>query len=124
MLLTLALTVLIGSVFVFFSQEFIRLFKKLMSIRGVKLFLPLVIASCLVEIYEEWGRWLLLRFQLAVHEVIYQLATFVPFDTGAISLIRILYLFILAGLPLWIYRLRTKKKVRCDQRFYTQWLGL
>jgi hypothetical protein len=124
MLLTLTLTVLIGSIFVLFSQEFIGLFKKIMSIPGVKLFLPLAVASSVVEIYEELGWWLLSQFQLVVHQSIYYLAAFLPFDTGAISLICILYLFLVASIPSWIYRFRTQKRVRSDQLVFTRWLGL
>ncbi len=124
MLFTLAVTVFFGAILVFFSQEFVRLFKKIFSIPGVKLLLPLALASWLIEAYEDWGRWLLLRFQAASHQALHQLATLVPFEAGVISFMRIVYLFLLAGLPLWIYRLRAKQKGQPRSQFITDRLSL
>ena len=105
MLLTLSLTIFLGAIFVFFSQEFVRFNKKVFSIPGVKLLLPLALASWLIEVYEDWGRWVLMRCQSLLHQVLSQIASILPFDKGALAVVHILYLFILAGLPLWSYLL-------------------
>ena len=124
MLLTIALTVLCGAVCIFFSQEFIRIHKKIMLIPGVKLLLPLVLASLLIEMYEEWGRWLLIRLQTVLHQMFYKLSTLLPFETGAIFFIRVMYLFILAGLPLWMYLLWAKQKGLRHPKPFNYGLGL
>ena len=124
LLLTLALTVFCGSIFVFFSQEFIRLFKKIMSIPSVKLLLPLAFASCCVEAYEDWSRWLLLRLQAGIDQILYHVAALLPLDTRAITIIRIVYLFILAELPLWIYIIKVKQQRRRHPKPFSYRPGL
>lgn len=112
MLLTLALVVLCSAIIVFFSQEFSGFLKKIFSIPGVKIFLPLALASLIVEAYEAWGYWFLFRFQVAFHQIIYKLAMMMPFKTGALAFARFLILFLLAGLPIWIAKLRAQQKGR------------
>ncbi len=112
MLVTIALVVLCSSIVVFFSEEFISLFKKMLAIPGVKLLLPLVIASLFVEMYESWGLWVLARCQAALHQVIYLLSRLVPFETGSVSLMRIVYLFIIASLPVWCFLLKSRLQGR------------
>lgn len=116
LLLTLALSICGGAIFIFFSQEFLRIYKKILSIPGVKLLLPLILASWFIEVYEGWGRWLMIRCQSVLHQILYQLATMMPFETGAVSVIRILYLFILSGLPLWSYLLWCKYRGRAHPK--------
>jgi len=113
MLVTLALVVLSSSILVFFLQEFIRLFKKIVAVPGVKLFLPLVFASLLIEIYEGWGLWLLTWCQAELHQFIHLLSRLAPFERGAVSLMRIVYLFTMASLPVWCFLLKSKLQGRC-----------
>ncbi len=110
MIVTIALVVVCSSIIAFFSQEFVRMFKKLFSIPGMKLFLPLAIASCLIEVYEDWGFWFLTSFQAAIEKMTHALAHLFPFETGSVLIIRILFLFVLACIPIIAYRLRAKFK--------------
>lgn len=57
MLLTLALVVIGASIAVFFSQEFMRTFKRIFALPGVKLFAPLIFASWLVYTFDHWVLW-------------------------------------------------------------------
>ncbi|MDR3443142.1 MAG: hypothetical protein P4L65_09005 [Legionella sp.] len=57
MLFTLAAVIFIASIVVFFSQEFIRTFKKMYAIKGVALFFPLIVASWLVYTFDYWVLW-------------------------------------------------------------------
>ena len=88
----------------FFSQECIRVCKKITSIPGAKLLLPLAFASWMLEEYEDWGGWLLVKFQAVLHQTIHFFSTLLPFEfeRGKISLIRIIFLFLLACLPVWL----------------------
>jgi hypothetical protein len=124
MLLTLALIVLCSAIIVFFSDEFAGLIKKFFSIPGFKLVIPLIFASLLIEAYEDWGLWLLLWFQKGIHQVVYKFATFMPFETGAVLIVRILFLFLAASVPLWISNLRAKRLGRRYPDSFTFWLGL
>lgn len=120
MMLKLALVVLSASVFVFFSQEFVRLLTRLGAIPGVKLLVPLALASWLIEAFESWGLWLLLWCRALIDQVIYALISLLPFKMAALSLGRILFLFLLAGAPLWIAHFRAKKKGIKQPRFFSQ----
>ena len=124
MLVTLAAIVLITSILVFFSQEFVRLFKKVMSITGVNLLLPLFIASILIETYELWGVWLLENCHLALHLLIYKVTVLLPFETGALLLMRVIFLFLFASAPVWYFRLRYKKNIRLYPKKFSYCLGL
>jgi len=73
MFLTLALVVLFSTILVFFSQEFAGLYRKFIAIPGIKLLLPLTIASCLVEYYEPYALWLLLQFKSGFHIICHKL---------------------------------------------------
>jgi HAD superfamily hydrolase (TIGR01484 family) len=54
MLYTLAAVVVLASIFIFFSQEFTRMFKKIMKIKGVGLLLPLLLGSYAVYGLNDW----------------------------------------------------------------------
>lgn len=124
MLLRVALVVFSASIVVFFAQEFGRLFKKILSIPGFKLLLPLVLASWVIELYEIWGQFVLLKVQKAFHLVINATAGILPFSFCAISLTRIVFLFVLSSLPLFIYRLRAKQQGRRHPEPVSYWIGL
>ena len=103
----------------FFSQECIRVCKKITSIPGAKLLLPLAFASWMLEEYEDWGGWLLVKFQAVLHQTIHFFSTLLPFEfeRGKISLIRIIFLFLLACLPVWLpVWLHRLKAIRSGQR--------
>ncbi len=124
MLFTLAAVVLIASIGVFFSQEFVRLFKKITAIPGVKLLLPLLIASLIIETYELWWQWILKHCHLALHILVYKVTVLLPFETGAILLMRIVFLFIFASAPVWYFRLRYKNNLRLYPKKFAYCLGL
>ena len=124
MMLKLALIVFFTSIVAFFAQEFGRMFKKIFAIPGVLLLAPLAVASWLIEVYEDWGIWLLSMFQAEIHQFIHKLSTFVPFETGSISFVRIIYLLLIASIPVWVSRLIALRKGRCPPQSFTYWLGL
>ncbi|MBN9231250.1 MAG: hypothetical protein BGO90_03620 [Legionella sp. 40-6] len=57
MLLTLALVVICASIMVFFSQEFMRTFKRIFALPGARLLLPILFASWLVYTFDYWVLW-------------------------------------------------------------------
>jgi len=124
MIVTLTLLVFCSSIIAFFSQEFLRMFKKLFSIPGVKLLLPLAVASLLIEMHEDFGFWVLTWGQLQLHRIINALAGLLPFETGSVLLVRIVFLFCLAILPVLVYRFGVKKKGRAQPDDVSYWSGL
>ena len=121
---TLAIVVFCASIAAFFAQEFGRMFKKFFAIPGTKLLVPLVIASWIIEIYEEWGLWLLLRIQAWLHQFVHKLHALIPFEQGSLPFTKIVYLFFIASLPLLIAQLASIKKWRRKRVPHTYWLGL
>jgi len=124
MMVTIAVIVFCASIAAFFAQEFGRMFKKFFSIPGFKLLIPLIIASWLIEMYEEWGLWLLLRIQAWLHQFVHQLHRLVPFEQGSLPLTKIIYLFLVASLPIWIFRLATFRNWSRKHTPHTYWVGL
>ena len=110
MMLVLALAMLGMSIAVIFSQEFVRIFKKIASIPGVTLLVPLAFASWFIELYEDWGHWLLLRWRVFIDQGLHAVALALPFGKASHSFARILFLFLLATVPVWLARLVAKKR--------------
>lgn len=110
MVWTVAFVVLFSAVLVFFSNEFAQGLKKFFSIPGMKLLIPLILASWLLETYEDWGYWLLIKIQAAFHQMLHYLVQMMPFERGAAAFVQIIVLFLLGGLPLWLVFLRAKHK--------------
>ena len=121
---TLALVVFCSSIVAFFSQEFSKMFKKIFAIPGVLLLAPLALASWLIEIYEDWGAWLLLWIQAGLHQFLHKLSVLVPFESHSLSFFRIVYLFLIASLPVWISRLMALRKGYRAPQTSTYWVGL
>ncbi len=110
MIYTLALVVFGSSIAVFFSEELSGLLKKIGKFPGVKLLFPLLVASWLIEKYQDWGHWLLIQSQAMSYHFVEQLSHLAPFQMGSLPFSQILYLFVLAGLPVWIFWLIGKYK--------------
>ncbi|MCX7116456.1 MAG: hypothetical protein NTW94_00820 [Legionellales bacterium] len=124
MLVTLAMVVFFSSVGVFFSEEFGRFFKKVIAIPGAKLLLPLVAASLVVEMFEGLGQWVMVRCQAVIHQLIFQVSKVIPFESVSLTVVRILYLFLVGSLPIWIFRLRAKQKGQRQPQVFAYRLGL
>ena len=124
-MLTLSFIVLSSAIFILFLDEFIRLFKKIHSIPGVKLLVPLALASLLVVLYEEGHLRFLLWCQEAFHGLIHFLSKFSPFEKGAVSLTQIVLLVVLAVLPIGCFSLKVKlQKHHQPPHAFTYHLGL
>lgn len=124
MIVTIALIVFLSSIAAFFAQEFGRMLKKFFSIPGMKLFVPLLLASWLIVVYEEWGRWLLFRSQTALHHLVLRMHALVPYETGSLHAAKIFYLFLVATLPIWIFELAALRKGSRKRQPPTYWIGL
>ena len=109
-MLTIALVVLICSIVVMFSAEFGDFFKKIFSIPGMKLFLPLIFVTILVGYYEPWLLIGLIEVQRILVEVSEKLASWLPFQTGAVSTARVLLLMLLSLLPVFVLNLWLKRR--------------
>lgn len=59
MSLTLVLIVLLFSIIVLFSEDFAKVGKKILNIWGMKLFLPIFIASVLIIDFQDTFAWIL-----------------------------------------------------------------
>ena len=124
MFLTLTLIVVIASICMFFSQEFASLFNKIANIPGVKLLAPLVLASWVIERYENWVLWSLLKLKGWFHYVILELAKFLPFEMAAISVTHALHIFLLTILPMLVLHIVAKTKPRYELWPHTYLLGM
>lgn len=99
MLLTLALVVLGASIAVFFSQEFIRTFKKIFAIRGVKLFLPLFFASWLIFTFDYWVMWFFYYYRELLQTALNFLIQIIPFHQAATQVALVILLTAVSVLP-------------------------
>lgn len=99
MLPTLALLVFFSAITVFFSREFGALFKKLFAITGVPLFLPLIMASFLVVLYEPWIFIALIAIKQSLNGIIEQACGLVSYPAEANRLFTIIVLASLTLLP-------------------------
>lgn len=109
-MLVLSLVVLGCSIVVFFSQEFGNFFKKIFAVPGMKLLLPLILASAVVVDYNNWILWGLLLFKAFLHRFSTMLASWMPFHTGADIVANVLILAGFSILPVLAINFWVKKK--------------
>lgn len=109
-MVVLSLVVVGCAIVVFFSQEFGNAFKKLFAIRGMKLLLPLILATGLIVDYEHWVLWGLLHLQAILQGFVTLFAGWLPFQKGADSIAKILILFVSSILPVFAINVWLKKK--------------
>ncbi|WED42339.1 hypothetical protein [Legionella cardiaca] len=109
MLLTVALVVVGCAIVVLFSREFGNFFKKMFAIRGMKLFLPLILVSTLVVYYEYWISVGLLNIKWVLHRVASMIADWLPF-TGALLVANILVLMLVSVLPVAFANFLNKRR--------------
>lgn len=107
----------------FFSEEIIRYLKWLLDIPGVLVFLPLLLASLLVETHLIMGWWGLTSLRSGLFHLEHKLAEFIPFKVGAIYITRVLLLTVIAVIPVWITWLRTRKKMYINALFWASRIG-
>ncbi|MGC1183498.1 hypothetical protein [Legionella sp.] len=110
MLLTLALVVLGASIAVFFSQEFISMFKKLFAIKGVKIFLPLLIASWLVYRFDYLALWIVYYYRDYLQVCLAFLIHIMPFQEFKAPESLVILLFTITILPVFLIDLFLRKK--------------
>jgi hypothetical protein len=102
MLFTLAVLVLSAAVAVFFSEEFYAVFKKLFKIKGVKLFLPLLLASWAVCSFNYGSVWFIFFCSLLLEGTITLLTRIMPFQEFAQPASLIMALFTLSVVPIFL----------------------
>lgn len=105
----LVLIVCIASIFCFFIQEFIGLFKRIFAIKGVKIILPLAFASWLVYLNIPFIVWHLYFIQDVLDSALLYLMYFIPLHAGKESIALIILLTLLAVLPSVLLNLYSKK---------------
>lgn len=110
MLLTLALVVLISSIVVFFSDEFIKIFKKIFAIKGVMLLLPLFVASWLIYNFNFWFLWTIFYAREVLHDVLNFLVRITPFQKGAVLVDLVIMLTFLSVVPVLILDIISRRK--------------
>lgn len=123
MLFSLALIVLCTSTVVFFADEFASLIKKISHIPGVKLFVPLLLVSWLIEIYEDWLLWLLLQCKEGLHYLLHYTVDELFSNKQIIAWVHVALLYLFATLPAWILLLWSKLRNMPKPWSYTYWAG-
>ncbi|KTC65437.1 Uncharacterised protein (plasmid) [Legionella adelaidensis] len=124
MYLTILLVVCASAIVVFFSQEFGNLFKRIFSIPGFKLFVPLILASWLVEYYEELGVKILLWIKIYLHDFMNWIDNLSPIEKNSMLFTHILHLFLFGILPVLILLLVAKAKKRYEPLAHTYVIGM
>lgn len=110
MLLTLAIVVFFASIFVFFSQEFIKTGKKIFSIKGAPLILPLAIASWLLYQFSSWILWGLYYYGEVLAKLRKMLIMVIPFQQLGYPLATIIVLTVISVLPVVLLDIYLKHK--------------
>lgn len=110
MLVTLALVIFLAAITVFFSEEFIRAFKKLFAIKGTKLFLPLFAASWLIYTFDFWFLWTFFYVREILNGILAFLIDIMPFQQGKQSVALIILLTVLSVVPVIIIDVLNRRK--------------
>lgn len=124
MMFKMAVIVFVASIIAFFAEEFKRLFTKIFAIPGFKLLGPLAFASWLIYIFEDKGLyWFLSGFKRALHQMEQKLSKLL-LHTDNISWVRIVFLFLVASIPVWVSLYLAHRKKRFDSSTFSYGLGL
>ena len=110
MLVTLALLVLLGSILVFFSEEFIKMFKKLFAIKGAKLLIPLFLASWLIYTFDFWFLWVVFYLREMLLYILIFLTSIMPFQKGAESVALVILITVASVVPVLILDIQSRRK--------------
>ncbi|KTD41984.1 hypothetical protein [Legionella parisiensis] len=110
MLLTLALVVLLSAILVFFSEEFIKAFKKLFAIKGAKLFIPIFAASWLIYTFTFWCLWAIFYMREILQVIEDFLVRIMPFQNIAVPVVLIFMLTFLSVVPVLILDILSRRK--------------
>lgn len=110
MLVTLTLVILLAAIIVFFSQEFIQIFKTIFAIKGVMLFLPLFIVSWLIFTFDYWTLQVISYCQQILSEILTFLVSIMPFSFMAEHVSLIMILTSVSVLPVYLLDLIMRKK--------------
>jgi hypothetical protein len=110
MLTLFAIIILMAGFVLFFLDEFSRLYDKIFLIPGMTMLLPLLAASWLVEATGEWSLWFLLRCWTLLNYFVTYLASLFSVSSDANTLVRITILSLLAALPIWAGKFKSKSK--------------
>lgn len=123
MLLSFTIVVFFSAILLAFAHEFSLISQKVSSIFLVKLLLPLIVMSWLIERYEHFLNELLRLFQDDFNKIIQHTAAFLPFQTGSLYLIRVAYLIVIACFPVWMFWLNAKRKKKYGFPLFPYYLG-
>jgi len=110
MYLTLALVVFFAAIITFFSQEFIRLFKKIFAIWGAKTVLPLLLASWIIYTFDYWVMWIIYYCRELLYGASSGLAHIVPSQNYGYKIAMILLLTFLSVVPVLLLDLLSKRR--------------
>lgn len=110
MLLTLALIIFFSSILVVFSKEFIQLFKKIFSIKGSKLVIPLLIVSWVIYSFNVLFLSLLFYLREVLNNIVLFIVKMVPFHQGATSFSLIILLTLLSTVPIIIIDIFSRRR--------------
>lgn len=102
MYITLALVVLLGAIFVLFSQDFIKVIKKILGIKGAKLILPIALASWCIYTFNYYVLWGLYYCHEALQSITAFFAKFIPFKSIATPIVTILFLTFISVAPVFL----------------------
>lgn len=110
MLLTLAILVFFASIIVFFSQEFIRMFKRIFAIWGAKTIIPLAVASWAVFTFDYWFLWAIYYYKELLQRSCDFLTELMPFQQGAALVAAIILLTVISVAPVYFLDLFLRKR--------------
>ncbi|MFT4058313.1 MAG: hypothetical protein QM652_02060 [Legionella sp.] len=99
MLFTLTLVIIFASIVVFFSQEFGKAFKKFFAIKGVALFLPLLIGSWFIYAFDYWILWGVYYYRELLQVALHYIGNFMPFTLYAEEVALVILLWCVSVLP-------------------------
>ncbi|MCL9682746.1 hypothetical protein [Legionella maioricensis] len=113
MLFTLAAVVFCAAIFVFFSQEFIRTFKRIFAIKGAPLILPLAAASWVIYNFDDWVYLVIYYYRDVLRAIVTFLTKIIPLGQLSSYVAVILLLTFISVVPVfvldWSFRRKTYK---------------
>lgn len=113
MLVTLALVIFSAAIIILFSQEIIGTIKKIVSLKGAGLILPLAIASWVVYTFDYWMILTIYYYREVLHVVVKFLTHIIPFAQASSYVAIVLLLILISIVPVllldWIFQKQTLK---------------
>jgi hypothetical protein len=124
MSITVTLIIFFAAIVLAFLSEFTSLFQKLKTIPGMMVMVPLLIASFIVERFEQTLLRGLLWYQSLLYDLVQWIVPLNLYHQVLVDVMIVIFLFLSACIPMWGIVMWSKRQHICRQLIVMNYPGV